>query len=375
MKKGRYAVSLLLNIIIVLLNGFGIFTIVAGCFAAKVPAFAWCDNSAYGSNLGLIFKFFTNDSNILLFLTAIVMIVADIKALKGKPMKAAPVIFKFAGTIGVVLTFLIVYCVLTPKMGFSTQFVFGVNNGLLWFHTVCPILAAVSFLGFELDPKLRFGVTVFGVIPLMIYAAVIVPLVANGITEAPYFFLDIKNQSTGVSVGWALGILAFAYLVSVLFFLVRKGLRRVIVEKGQIDDRVVEIEKEQDSPDKSVKVLRIVQGKGQDSSSKDKQSTAKTEDVSEAPVPKEAAIPAPAKEQQSDKQATPMSSDSSKFSVRVYHVSRHVSGKWQVKLATSSKPIKLFDTQEQAIAFAKDLVKSQGGSIRVHSMAGKMSKE
>lgn len=60
---------------------------------------------------------------------------------------------------------------------------------------------------------------------------------------------------------------------------------------------------------------------------------------------------------------------------RVYHVSKQAdSGKWQVKLATGVKAIRLFDTQDEAIAYAKGLVKTMGGSIRVHSVKGKMRK-
>jgi hypothetical protein len=60
---------------------------------------------------------------------------------------------------------------------------------------------------------------------------------------------------------------------------------------------------------------------------------------------------------------------------RVYHISKQESGQWQVKLATGQKAIKLFSTQEEAINYAKGLVKTQGGSIRVHSLKGKMRKE
>ncbi len=61
---------------------------------------------------------------------------------------------------------------------------------------------------------------------------------------------------------------------------------------------------------------------------------------------------------------------------RVYHVSRQPdSGKWQVKLATGVKAIRLFATQEEAIAYARGLAKSMGGSIRVHSVKGKMRKD
>ena len=51
-----------------------------------------------------------------------------------------------------------------------------------------------------------------------------------------------------------------------------------------------------------------------------------------------------------------------------------LSQQWQVKLAHGEKAIKLFATQAEAIRFVKDLVKTQGGSIRVHSLKGKIRK-
>ena len=71
----------------------------------------------------------------------------------------------------------------------------------------------------------------------------------------------------------------------------------------------------------------------------------------------------------------PISSYQKKYSARVYHISRQkIVGKWQVKLANSKKAIKYFDTQLEAINYAKGLVKTQGGSIRVHSLTGQMRK-
>lgn len=60
---------------------------------------------------------------------------------------------------------------------------------------------------------------------------------------------------------------------------------------------------------------------------------------------------------------------------RVYHISKQATtGQWQVRLATGKKAIRLFKTQASAITFAKGLVKTQGGSIRVHSKKGKLRK-
>ena len=59
---------------------------------------------------------------------------------------------------------------------------------------------------------------------------------------------------------------------------------------------------------------------------------------------------------------------------RIYHISKREDKMWQVKFATGKKAIKLFPTQAEAIVFAKKLAKSQAGSIRVHSLKGKIRK-
>lgn len=58
-----------------------------------------------------------------------------------------------------------------------------------------------------------------------------------------------------------------------------------------------------------------------------------------------------------------------------YHISLREDGKWQVKLAKGEKALKLFDTQEEAIAFAKEKAKNQDGSITIHKKDGKIRKQ
>lgn len=61
---------------------------------------------------------------------------------------------------------------------------------------------------------------------------------------------------------------------------------------------------------------------------------------------------------------------------KTYHISKRASdGKWQVKLASRQIAIKLFATQAEAIDYAKTMAGNQKGSIRVHSLKGKMRKE
>ena len=60
---------------------------------------------------------------------------------------------------------------------------------------------------------------------------------------------------------------------------------------------------------------------------------------------------------------------------KMYHVSsRKKDKKWQVKGANDDKAIKLFDTQAEAIEYAKKLAKAQEASISIHKRDGKMRK-
>ena len=58
-----------------------------------------------------------------------------------------------------------------------------------------------------------------------------------------------------------------------------------------------------------------------------------------------------------------------------YHISLRDDGKWQVKLQKGTKPLKLFDTQAEAIAFAKEKAKNQEGTITIHKVNGQIRKQ
>jgi cytoskeletal protein RodZ len=72
-----------------------------------------------------------------------------------------------------------------------------------------------------------------------------------------------------------------------------------------------------------------------------------------------------------DKKADDASKDDAKTAAKVYHISkRKDDGKWQVKFAGGSKAIKLFDTQAEAIEYAKKLADNQDARIVIHKEDG-----
>lgn len=61
---------------------------------------------------------------------------------------------------------------------------------------------------------------------------------------------------------------------------------------------------------------------------------------------------------------------------KTYHISlRKEDGKWQVKAGNAEKALKLFDTQAEAIAYAKQVAGNQEGNITIHKKDGKIRKQ
>lgn len=59
----------------------------------------------------------------------------------------------------------------------------------------------------------------------------------------------------------------------------------------------------------------------------------------------------------------------------IYHVTkRKEDGKWQVKLQKGDKAIKLFNTQEEAYAYAKKLAGGKEGTVHLHKVSGQIRK-
>ncbi|MDE5715903.1 MAG: DUF2188 domain-containing protein [Anaeroplasmataceae bacterium] len=62
----------------------------------------------------------------------------------------------------------------------------------------------------------------------------------------------------------------------------------------------------------------------------------------------------------------------------IYHVSKRDNNgrEWKVFIQGSTRVIKLFDTQAEALAYAKSLCKNKndGGTVMLHGLDGKMRK-
>ena len=219
MKKIK--ISLILNIIIVLLVLLGSIFMFTGF--RFMPA---SDLVLQTSKLGM-FKYYTVDSNILVGIVSLFLIIYEYKLINKKIDKIPKKIYllKFMGTAGITLTFLTTLLFLAPQYGFYAMY----NNTNLLFHLIVPLLSLISYIVFEkYDNKYKYSV--LGIVPMFIYSIfytvnIIIHLDEGTMKYDIYGFLkgDINN---------AYIVLPSIYLVSLLISVVLIFLNRRVKNEG-----------------------------------------------------------------------------------------------------------------------------------------------
>ena len=163
MNLKRMKISLVFNILIVLCTIFALIV--------KLTKFSFMpgDEIILSDSLVEIFRFFTVDSNLLMAIIAFIFACFEISVLLGKK-KDIPknmYVFKLMGTVGVTLTFLVVFLYLSwiVKGGAYTMII----NSNLFLHLINPLLSIITFVFFEKSDKLKFSDTFLGLVPMGLY--------------------------------------------------------------------------------------------------------------------------------------------------------------------------------------------------------------
>ena len=112
-----------------------------------------------------VFKFFTVDSNLLLGISALLLLIQERKAIKNKTkIPEGYYVLKFAATTSVFLTMMVTACFLAPFTNY--RFIDFYLNSNLFFHLLIPLLSIISFLFYD-SYKLPFIDTFYGVLPII----------------------------------------------------------------------------------------------------------------------------------------------------------------------------------------------------------------
>lgn len=191
-EKQITAIALALNIVIVILEIIG--------FALAVPSL----------KLNTLI-FYTEDSN---FLALISSVLFSYYIISGKDMPDWLSILKYISTLSVTVTFFVVVFVLswmTPD-GLVNLLI---SESMLYHHTLCPILAIITFVFFE---KYWFGKKdiIKALYFTFIYAVIMIGLNILKIVDGPYPFLRVSFQPVWSSVMWIIIIIGFAYVLAAI---------------------------------------------------------------------------------------------------------------------------------------------------------------
>lgn len=168
--KNKNRLDLILNIAII------VSTLVAtGVYFVSGP-------DALGSQKTACFRYFTTDSNVLVALTSIVMLVYNIRKNR-VPETEVPrwaLIFRYVGVTSVTITLLTVVFFLAPmaamRGGLAGYFRFFEGNTFA-LHFSTPVIAIVAFCLLEKDRKLTVKDSLWALLPTVIYSIVYLVLV------------------------------------------------------------------------------------------------------------------------------------------------------------------------------------------------------
>ena len=160
------------------------------------------------------FQFYTQDSNYLAMAASLCFCLYGVKHLRGEgDMPQWVRTFRYVTVSCLMVTFFVVILVLMPMMGENAlSMLYG--GSMLYQHTLCPILAAVSFFVFEPVERLSKGEILKALIPTLVYALVTIILNLCRVIEGPYPFLMVYAQPWYASVIWCAVILGIAGLLA-----------------------------------------------------------------------------------------------------------------------------------------------------------------
>ena len=232
-------------------------------------------------------------------------------------------------------------------------------------RVILTILSFINYILFDFWHKLSFKYTLFGIVPITLYMLIYSFLMVFDVLKPLYNFENIHANSWYITLLFFVIIMLGAVLLGWVSNLLNHLFRRLFIGEEYI------------ASGKTTIIPKLVLEGEQEANNIQQNEDNKNTDNQDLNKKEEENVTNKdeTKQESSEQLNKPISSYQKKFTSRVYHISRQkMVGKWQVKLAGSKKPIKYFDTQLEAINFAKGLVKNQGGSIRIHSVTGQMRK-
>ncbi len=177
--------------------------------------------------LGL-FVYYTECSNLLLLISSCMIIFELINKLNGNKIKIKKKymkildVFRYTACLSVFVTLLVVLTILGPTYP-SGYYGIMLSDSMLYHHTLCPILAIISFTFLE---KYEFNTkdVIRSLYFTFTYAIILILLNILNVVDGPYPFLRVQSQSILTSVFYFVLIIGGTIVLSFVFRLANRKL-------------------------------------------------------------------------------------------------------------------------------------------------------
>lgn len=282
-------------------------------------------------------KFFTLITNVLIVLCGLISLGYTVDSVVKKDYEGIlpnyVYVLKLITAVGSLITFITVVTFLQHTVYTGPDVTAAAHANNIMHHYLAPLTFVLGFIFLDIDKRYDWRLSFLGITVLVIYMAYAIPFsnidaCASWWGEPPYVFMNFDKVK-----GWLFllipGFLIGGYGLSIGLWLLNR-IAYLIFVGDEIKDQETSVEE------------------------KEIEAKVQVTDADEAAVAEELKKP--------------------HSGPRVYHISKREDKMWQVKFANGKRAIKLFNTQAEAIVFAKKLAKSQSGSIRIHSLKGRIRK-
>ena len=163
------------------------------------------------------FQYYTEDSNILMLIISLIFVYYLVS---NKKIPRWLEILNHMAVLGLTVTFTVVILVLAPMYNFNYLWLLF-KDAMLYFHTLCPILAIITYIFFtktSIEKKHIPNTMTFTII----YSIILIILNICQVVEGPYPFLMVYKQPIYMSIIWIILLVGGAYLLSIVLYNIKK---------------------------------------------------------------------------------------------------------------------------------------------------------
>lgn len=171
--------------------------------------------------------YYTWQSNFFVLVVSIIMLVFEIRALRGHAIPHWARVLQFVAVVAIALTYIVFTLMLTPMMFAMGQAAYFATPVNLFLHNLVPIFAIVEWLLFGSALAVSKKEVLFSQIPpiaytIFMFACVVAGLTFNGDVVPYYFFNFVDNGwfalgGGKVGVAYCLVFMAFFYTLMSYF--------------------------------------------------------------------------------------------------------------------------------------------------------------